>query len=225
MAASLEETPSTFAAWRAAFEDAAARRGPDADRRSGARLSPAVARSVRRFQLGESGDGAGLIAKAVRAGDPDYAAAVRLFVAEESEHARLLGEVLHAAGVRPLARHWTDTVFVRLRRPFGLRAELLTLMLAEVVALRYYRAMRDGARDPLVAATARRILDDERRHVPFHCARLRGLPAPVRRAWLAALAVTAAVVALDHGPALREFGVTRRAFVRETLVEARAARW
>lgn len=116
-------------------------------------------------------------------------------------------------------------MFVRLRRLLGLRVELLVLMVAEVVALRYYRAVRDGAADPLAREVAGRILADEERHVPFHCLRLREalapLPAPARRAallgWRTLLAAAAAVVAVDHGPALRTPGVRRRAFVADTV--------
>lgn len=113
---------------------------------------------------------------------------MRLFVAEEQNHARLLARLLAAGGVPTLTSHWSDTVFVRLRRLLGLRLELLVLMIAEVVALRYYRALRDGTDDALTSEVAGRILSDERRHVPFHCERLHAslaeLPRPARRpAW------------------------------------------
>ncbi|MFD4130734.1 ferritin-like domain-containing protein [Streptomyces goshikiensis] len=191
----------------------------------GAALDPALVRSLRKFQVGEDGDGSALIGKAERAGDPVYTEAVRLFVAEEQNHARTLALLLAAGGAGTLSGHWSDAVFVRLRRLLGLRMELLVLMVAEVVALRYYRAVRDGAADPLASEVAGRILADEERHVPFHCRRLRegfaGLPAPARRAvaggWRALLAGAAALVAVDHGPALRHLGVRRRAFVAETV--------
>jgi hypothetical protein len=198
--------------WVEDFEDEAARRltRGDPDWRRGARLDPAVVRSVQRFQVGESGDGANLVAKA---GDGDYGTAVKLFVAEEQNHARLLAHLLAAAGADTIGGHWSDAVFVRLRRALGLRLELLVLLVAEVIALRYYRALRDGTADPLTTDVAGRILADEQRHVPFHLRRLGRLPA----LWWVLLAGTAVVVALDHGPALRRLGVPRRAFVREVL--------
>jgi hypothetical protein len=60
--------------------------------------------SVQRFQAGEDGDGVSLVAKADRAGGPDYARAVRLFVAEERNHACLVvaadhGPALHHLGL------------------------------------------------------------------------------------------------------------------------------
>ncbi|MBT2452055.1 ferritin-like domain-containing protein [Streptomyces sp. ISL-43] len=213
--------------WVADFEAERERRAErgDPDWSGGAALPAELVRSLQRFQVGEDGDGSALIGKADRAGDPVYARAVRLFVAEEQNHVRLLALLLDAGGAGTLARHWSDTAFVGLRRLLGLRVELLVLMVAEAVALRYYQAVRDGAADPLASEVARRILADEERHVPFHCLRLREalgpLPAPARRAaalaWRALLAGAAAMVAVDHGPALRTLGVRRRAFVGDTV--------
>src|SRR5829696_6608811 len=117
-------------------------------------------------------DGAELIGKAARTGDAAYLAAVRLFVAEERNHARLLRLLLAGAGAPTIGSHWSDAAFVRIRRTLGLRLELMTLQVAEVIALRYYAALRDGACCPLVTDVAGRILADEQRHVPFHAQRL-----------------------------------------------------
>ncbi|MEU8195681.1 ferritin-like domain-containing protein [Microbispora amethystogenes] len=214
-----------FTAWLRDFEGAALLRRTwgDPDWSRGARLEPGLVRSLQRFQVGEDGDGAFLTGKAARAGDPVYAAAVRLFVAEEREHARLLARLLEAAGAATLRGHWSDAVFVRLRRLLGLRMELMVLMLAEVVALAYYRAVRDGAGDPLTSEVAGRILADELRHVPFHRDRLRWsfrrssrlTRAAAAALWWALLAGVVAVVVADHGGALREVGVSGAAFVRE----------
>jgi hypothetical protein len=212
-------------AWVEHFEAEAGRRRRvgDPDWGLGARMHPAVVRSVQRFQVGEAGDGANLIAKAEQAGDSGYALAVRLFVAEEQNHARMLDLLLAAAGASTISGHWTDAVFVRLRRALGLRLELMVLLVAEVIALRYYRALRDGTVDPLITEVARRIHADEQRHVPFHCQRLRTafgkMPRAVRSVvaigWRTLLFGAAVVVAYDHGPALSHLGVTRRQFVTD----------
>ncbi|WP_280445913.1 ferritin-like domain-containing protein [Nocardia brasiliensis] len=216
-----------FSRWTIEFEAKAVARVALGDPAwaSGARLHPAVARSVQRFQVGESGDGANLIAKAERAGDPEYAAAVRLFIAEEINHARMLGLLLRAGGWRTIGSHWSDLVFVRLRRMLGLRLELTVLMVAEIVALRYYRALRDGTDDPLTTQVAGLILNDELRHVPFHCQRLRvafatttpGARRVIVALWWLFLAGSTVVVAADHGPALARLGVGRIEFVRDVL--------
>ncbi|MFW0786121.1 ferritin-like domain-containing protein [Gordonia sp. CPCC 206044] len=213
--------------WSTEFVDRAARRAqtPDPHWSGGSRLDPAVVRSVQKFQVGESGDGIHLIANAAAADDRDYEAAVRLFVAEEQNHARMLELLLRAAGAPTKRWHWSDSVFVRVRRLMGLRLELMVLTIAEVVALRYYRALAEGGQDPLLADVAERILDDERHHVPFQCRRLRvgfeRTAAPwrvvIKHLWRATAATVIAVVAVDHGQALRVCGVSRRRFVRETI--------
>ncbi|MFD7137294.1 ferritin-like domain-containing protein [Streptomyces sp. NPDC059894] len=220
-----------FAKWTRRFEDEAERRRAqgDPDWGQGATLHPRVWAGIQRFQVGEDGDGANLVGKADRAGDPDYAQAVRLFVAEEQNHARLLARLLAAGGIPTLTGHWSDSVFVRLRRLMGLRMELLVLMIAEVVALRYYRALREGTDDPLTADVAGRILSDEQRHVPFHCERLHAslaeLPRAVRRpvmaVWRLLLLAVSLVVAADHGPALRRLGIGRLHFVTDVMASSR----
>ncbi|MFI2431324.1 ferritin-like domain-containing protein [Streptomyces sp. NPDC018693] len=216
-----------YAKWTRRFEEERERRDAqgDPDWEQGATLHPAVRASVQRFQVGEDGDGANLIGKADQAGDADYARAVRLFVAEEQNHARLLARLLAAGGAPTLTGHWTDAAFVRLRRLMGLRMELLVLMIAEVVALRYYRALRDGSPDPLTSDVASRILSDEERHVPFHCGRLHTslteLPRPLRRPvlllWQLLLLAATLVVAADHGRALHHLALPRRRFITDVM--------
>ncbi|MEV6235531.1 ferritin-like domain-containing protein [Lentzea sp. NPDC051838] len=205
-----------FTTWVENFEAEAERRklAGDPDWSVGARLHPDVVKSVQRFQVGESGDGANLIAKA---GTGTYGTAVRMFVAEEQNHARMLEHLLRAAGQPTISSHWTDAVFVRLRRALGLRLELMVLLIAETVALRYYRALRDGSRDPLVADVADRILRDEERHVPFHQARLGRVGRAARAFWWLLFAGAVVTVAHDHGPGLRQLGVRPWQFVVETL--------
>ncbi|MFE4965470.1 ferritin-like domain-containing protein [Streptomyces sp. NPDC056660] len=221
-----------FAKWTRRFEDERERRRTqgDPDWGRGATLHPAVWAGIQRFQVGEDGDGANLVSKADQAGDTDYGQAVRLFVAEEQNHARLLARLLAAGGVPTLTGHWSDTVFVRLRRLMGLRMELLVLMIAEVVALRYYRVLRDGTDDALTAEVAGRILSDEERHVPFHCERLHAslaeLPHAVRRpvmaVWRLLLLAASLVVAADHGRALRRLGIGRLRFVGDVMASSQA---
>ncbi|WP_245614044.1 hypothetical protein [Actinokineospora inagensis] len=135
-----------------------------------------------------------------------------------------MGKLLAAAGAGTVASHWSDEVFVRLRRALGLHLELMVLMIAEVVALGYYRVLRDGAGDPLTAVVAGRILADERRHVPFHMDRLAGVLSGVGlAAWRVLFLAVVLVVAVDHGAALRALGVTRVGFVREVVAEFTAA--
>jgi hypothetical protein len=216
-----------FTPWREQFEAADERRRstPEPLWANGSAWPTAVVRSVQRFQTGEDGDGRSLIAKSAAAGDPQYLAAVRLFVAEEQGHARSLAGALAAAGAPTVSGHWSDTAFVAVRRALGLRLELMTLMTAEVVALRYYRALRDAAPCPVLRDVAGRLLCDEERHVPFHVARLREglghLPRPVRAlvaaGWWTLMAGATAVVAVDHGAALRALDLSSGRFALDVV--------
>ncbi|MBA0044841.1 ferritin-like domain-containing protein [Mycobacteroides sp. LB1] len=180
----------------------------------------AVGRSLQRFEIGERGDGEVLLRKA-RAGDPEYAKALELFVAEEQQHAHLLGRSLEHLGVPPLSTHWSNSVFVTARRMFTLRWEVMVLTVAEVIALSYYGALSQCG-DPAVEAMSRRIVDDEHQHVAFQIDSLQrgfirmpiGMRMLVRGIWMILAAGTTAVVLLDHGGALRVCGWTRARFAR-----------
>ncbi len=186
---------------------------------------PPLIESVRRFQLGESGDGQQLLRKAARAGDPEYLRAAELFIAEEQQHAALLLRLLGYLGGEPMRGHWSDAVFVRLRRLMGLRTELMVLTVAEVVALSYYGGLADSGPDAVVRAVAARIVADEHPHVRFQVDRLRAGFAGSRVAmrslafafwWLTAIGATV-VVSFDHGPLLDAIGYRRTRFIRDVL--------
>jgi hypothetical protein len=219
--------PFDAADWRAYFAANAAARdaipwdlGVNVEPRSRAPL----ARSLQRYQVGESGDGRHLLGSAERMKDADYSAALALFVGEEQEHARLLAGLLDGLSAPLLASHWSDRVFVLLRRAMGLRLELLVLLIAEIIARRYYRALHEGTLDVVTRAVCAQIMHDEVGHVAFHCAFLRGelarrpgwLRWSVRAAWSVMFRATCLVVALDHRGVLRACGVRSRAFQRES---------
>lgn len=213
--------------WSEGFRVRAAQRSRRADPQwsAGSQLDPAIVRSLQKFQVGESGDGAHLIANAAAAGDRDYEAAVRLFVAEEQNHARMLALLLRAGGAQTKRWHWSDSVFVHLRRLLGLRLEVMILTIAEVVALRYYRALAEGGGDRLLVEVSERILADEHHHVPFQSRRLRlgfrdtpeAARIAIKQLWRATAAAVIVVVAIDHGCAMRVCGVSRREFITATM--------
>lgn len=183
----------------------------------------ALAPSLAVFQLGESGDGAHLLDAAAHAGTgPAYREALAAFVVEEHEHARLLALVLDAAGAPLRSRHWSDQLFVVIRRARSLRTEVLVLLVAEVVALTYYAMLRDAAGLGDACEVFGRIRADEVVHVDFHCETLPRHLATLRRparvlaawGWRGLVTGAAVAVALDHGRALRAVGASRRRFLR-----------
>lgn len=179
--------------------------------------------SLQRFQVGEQGDGKHLIKGAWSTGDAAYARTIELFIREEQGHSRLLASLLKGMGAPLLKWHWSDIAFVQLRRFCGLKVELLVLLTAEMIAKRYYRALYEGTRDPILTATFGRILNDELGHIAFHTDYLHHtfahLPYPTRRAirslWRLFFKCVCNVVAHDHRHLLCAVGVARAEFLRD----------
>lgn len=172
--------------------------------------------SLRHFQLGESGDGLHIRQSARATGDEMYAGNVDLFIAEEQRHSRWMGQILQKLDVPLMSAHWSNDVFIRLRRLLGLKHELLILLVAEMIAKRYFRALRDGTQDATLRAVFSRILTDEEGHLAFHIDHLQkqfalmSLPARavVRIIWRVIYRATCFVVILGHGRVLRACGVS-----------------
>lgn len=216
----MTSSPSPFATWTDYFTrnrvrqlrieatvdwDAPCTMGPEARR--------AVARSLQRFELGESGEGEHLLRLAARAGDPDYVAAVRLLIAEEQRHSALFGRGLRHLMAPSLPGHWTDRVFTLLRRSLGLDTEIALFLVAETVALDWFEALA-AVPDPVLAGIGRRIVADEREHIRFQIDRLhldlRTGPALARlgiaAVWSVVAAGAATVLVLGHAEAMRACG-------------------
>ena len=178
-----------------------------------------LVRSLQRFQLGESGDGCHLRRNAV--GEPiGYRHALEFFIKEEQEHARLMGRVLDGMDAPRLRWHWSDWGFETFRRLLGLRLEVLVLLVAEMIAKRYFRALREGVDDVVVRAVAEQIGHDEEGHLAFQADYLRRAFArwpfvarvAVCAVWRVLFRAACVVVWLDHGKLLRQCGVTAEGF-------------
>lgn len=131
-------------------------------------LREPLIRSMQVFQLGESGDGRHLRRHAAATGDKTYADSIDLFVKEEQEHARLMGQALQLLNAPLLTSHWSDHCFVIMRHYFGLHQELMVLLLPEMIAKCYFRALHDGSGDTVLRAVFGQIVRDEDGHVAFH---------------------------------------------------------
>lgn len=137
------------------------------------RLSPAELRAVRTsmqtFQRGEGTGGDHLLALATKWGEPDYAAAMQLFIQEEEGHADMLGQFMAQQRIPRLETHWLHEIFRSLGRPLGLEHMVRVILTAEVVAAVYYRALRQATLSGLLRQICHRILHDEEMHLAFHC--------------------------------------------------------
>lgn len=172
--------------------------------------------SLQRFQVGESGEGRHLRKQAATTNDLDYIASIDLFIKEEQEHARLMAEILQRLNAKLLRHHWSDACFILLRRLFGLNQELLVLLMPEMIAKRFFRALHDGTNDPVLRAVFGQIMHDEEGHLAFHVAYLQKALARLsigsrlfqRAVWRFFFRLSCLVVMFDHRGILREVGVS-----------------
>lgn len=178
-----------------------------------------LTRSLEQFQLGDGGGPAQLIAwNAPRrlAADPIFARQAALWFAEEREHSRLLGCAVRRYGGTPIAGHWSFSCFLFCRRWFGLGFELTVLLMTEIASTAYYRLMARHCGDPALAQMCALILRDEAAHILFHADRLKGRWVPFGRLRRRVLGhAAAAMLWVNHGPALRALGATNAAFWAE----------
>lgn len=180
--------------------------------------------SLQRFQVGESGEGNHLKQCAAQTGDADYCRAIELFIAEENYHAQMLEQVLRCLKAPTLKGHWSDFAFIVIRRFSGLEMELMILLVAELIAKRYYRALHDGTRDENVRAMCVQILRDENAHVTFHCdtlSRSFAGQSSQKRAWTRFwwkrfYRFVCRIVAWDHRGVLQAAHVTSEDWMRDT---------
>ncbi|TAK11325.1 MAG: ferritin-like domain-containing protein [Anaerolineae bacterium] len=198
----------------------------DVDIQTTPELRKALLASLQRFQVGESGEGHHLKASAARRGNPEYARAIALFIAEEQYHAEMLARLIGLLGGRLLEWHWSDAAFILLRRMMGLRVELMVLLIAEMIAKRDYRALDEGTSSPALNAVFRQIRNDEEKHIAFHVEFLAAsfvrLPEMQRRIvkdiWRTFFSVVCAVVVWDHRSVLQATGVPLRSFMEDCFI-------
>lgn len=137
----------------------------------------AIVRSLQAWQLGETSEGAQMLAAAKRyaaqADDPEFVDAVRLFIAEEQRHGELLGRFLDLNGAGRIRRNWGDAVFRKLRHLLPNMEVWTTVVIGvETLALVYYRAIMLATKSPVLKTICRQILKDEVYHLRFQYERL-----------------------------------------------------
>jgi hypothetical protein len=213
--------------WLEYFEENLKRRLP-IDWEQGVKLEgryrKAIIGSLQKFQVGESGEGHHLKKYAAQTGDAQYCAAINLFIAEENYHAHMLERVLCSAGAPLLHGHWSDAAFIVIRRFGELELELMILLVAELIAKRYYRVLHDATTDANIRHMCIQILRDENAHVAFHCDTLNrslALLPPFKRRWIRFwwkrfYHVVCGVVAWDHRGVLRAAGASRADWMKTT---------
>ena len=203
-------------------------------------LRAPLAVSLGRFQLGESAGGR-IHDEMPTHPDPALDAktrrSVQLYIEEEWRHARELGMIIVALGGQLQRAHWTNGAFTACRRILGLRTKMMTLAIAEVVGIVYYRALAAGVGSPALASALERIADEEAEHLDFQAAFFEhaiGLCPAVWRTpyrWLlcaqmlAILVAALGVLLLDHGRVLKSAGASYGAVALRSWHELRSRRF
>lgn len=191
-------------------------------------LRESLAVSLGRFQLGESAGGKiheEIATHPDRALDAPTRRSVQLYIEEEWRHSRELAMVIRALGGKLQSAHWTNGAFTACRRILGLRTKMMTLAIAEVIGIVYYRALASGIRSQALAESLRRIANEESQHLDFqaaffdHAVSLCAAPWRSPYRWLlrgsmfAIFGAALLVLLLDHGRVLRRAGATTRGLV------------
>lgn len=190
-----------------------------------------IGKSVAAFQLGEYSEGRGLLKSAkdfsAHFGDRVLYEITQLFIKEEQRHALLLKRFMLAHDIKLLRKQWTDTVFRKLRKFFGYELSVTVLITAEIIALVYYKALKNCTGSPVLKAICDKILADENAHVRFESELLlylRGLKPGPRAQAVSFLhrflyAGTVTVVYLGHRKVLAAGGYGPLAFWKSCWLE------
>lgn len=185
-----------------------------------------IARSLATFQLGERSDGGGLLAAARRfAAERDAGPLpriVELLILEQQRHASLLLEFMREHAIAPARRHWTDTLFRRLRRLGGFELYLHALIAAELIGHVYYRALEEATSCRRLKLLCRTLRADELAHVGLESELILALrsrrsevsQAVTRLAHRGFFISAALAVWLTHRALLRQSGFSATGFLR-----------
>jgi hypothetical protein len=193
-----------------------------------AALRSSLAISLGRFQLGVSAGGRiheEITTYPDATLDAPTRRSVQLYIEEEWRHSRELALIIRALGGQLQTAHWTNGAFTACRRILGLRTKMMTLAIAEVIGIVYYRALASGIGSPALAESLRRIANEESRHLDFQAAFFdRAIvltPAPLRLPYrwllfglmLAIVGAALLVLLVDHGRTLHRAGASTKGLV------------
>lgn len=93
------------------------------------------------------------------------------------------------------------------------KGDVMSQLISDVLALGYYRALRDGTRDPVTTEVAARVLAGLERRLGYHVDRLRRREIAATARWRARAILETGGVLVGHGRALRRLGMPWLAFV------------
>ncbi len=179
------------------------------------------------FQLGEIGAGRHLLDTAVGVTSEDHLQALRYFIIESQEHARILALVCAELDIEMLEEHWTERLFRKTRHLRGFRTEMLAVVIGGMVSSEIYKTIAHGVGDPTLSRIFTRLHDDELRHLDFHEATLPDhleqiAPSTrpfVKSAWKATAIAAAIAVSIEQRRLLSSCASSQLRFVRSLVRE------
>ncbi len=179
-----------------------------------------ISDSIATFQIGEYSEGHGLMKFARHYAnihqEPDLIHITRMFVKEEQNHAGFLKRFMANQDIRLKSYAWSDQVFRIIRRYVGYELSITILIVAELIALTYYRALHEATSNRTLKSICEKILTDEVRHIEFESSMIRSIQLAhhpfrrclVRGAHQVLYTGTVLVVWVDHQSVLRRGGFT-----------------
>lgn len=184
-------------------------------------IEKALASALPVFQLGEIGAGRHLLDTAVGVASEDHLQALRFFIIESQEHARVLALVCADLGIDMLEEHWTERLFRKTRYLRGFRMEMLAVVIGGIISSRIYETIAGGVGDPTLSRIFTRLHDDELRHLDFHDATLpehlsrwsRQSRRTIKTVWKLAAFTAAIAVAIEQRTLLSGCSSNRRTFL------------
>jgi hypothetical protein len=134
-----------------------------------------ITASIQQFQRGEHSEGKHFMSFARSMNDESYLDTVKVFIREEQDHALVLGRFMDIQDIPRIKKDWLDNVFRWLRKLAGLEGTVTVLLTAEIIAIDYYKALRNATRSVLLEQICEQILVDEEMHLRFQSHALKTL--------------------------------------------------
>jgi hypothetical protein len=94
---------------------------------------------------------------------------------------------MQSQNIPMISHHWVDTIFRKLRGLAGLELSLTILVAAELIAVPYYRALREATDSLTLRNICTRILEDETAHLRFQASMLARVASDRQPIWKRAI--------------------------------------
>jgi hypothetical protein len=136
-----------------------------------------ILKSLQAWQLGETSEGTNLVNAATKhaeqLNDPNYVAAIKLFIKEEQKHGKNLGKYLDIIQEKRVKKNWGDSLF-RIARGWNTNMEFWTIAVitVESTAQLFYQCLKNATSCRLLQQICTDILIDESAHIKFQTERL-----------------------------------------------------